>query len=205
MNYARSHGLNIGSNPIKLTFDDHINVNIKTKPGIHIPFMLRIFDLFNNLIIDDEKYFSDIGLDMELYDNYDNPIDNEIYNIINNEIILEKGLMFVIIRIYITDPGKYKLKISIKNKISNLKNENSNTIELYIEVLDCDQSEIKIKDYINNFYTCEKPICIRCDTNKNFECLKSSNNTNNPKYNICQCIKGWKGKDCNELDFYDIK
>ncbi|OUM65904.1 hypothetical protein PIROE2DRAFT_6972 [Piromyces sp. E2] len=206
MNYAGSHGLNIGSNPVKLIFDDNnTNTNIKFLPGNPISLTLKVYDLFDNLIIDNEKYFSNIGLDMKLFDINDNLINDDIYKITNNEISIEKGNILVVIKIYIKEPGKYKLKFNLKSKVNNIIYDNGNTVELFVESLDCNQSDIKKEDNNNMLYICEKPICMKCDTDKNFDCIKRSDTVNNPKINICQCSKGWKGERCDEYDFYNIK
>lgn len=76
---------------------------------------------------------------------------------------------------------------------------------LYKYIIDCDESTIKIIDKYNMFH-CEDPICNdSCNLKVHYQCIKKSNNTNNPLINECPCDGGWDGQLCDNMVFFDTK
>jgi len=77
-----------------------------------------------------------------------------------------------------------------------------------IIIKECDKSYYSIRRS-NNLLYCESPKCDKkCLLNNNFECVKDDNDNNNindPEYNICRCIKGKIGNDCQEDEFFDFR
>lgn len=95
-NIAKSHGNNFATHPFMFKLyekSDKDNSDIKkyssdTIPGGSITFTLELQDGLGNKVIDSEKYYSDIGVQVELFDTQNNTVHNydisKIDNTFNN-------------------------------------------------------------------------------------------------------------------------
>jgi len=97
----------------------------------------------------------------------------------------------------------YKLIIKpINTDIPELLHSN---LTLDISILDCDDSMIHKRDNEGRL-SCETPLCTPdCNLSKNFQCIKGNDDINEPKLNNCKCIGGYKGVNCDVLDYYDFE
>jgi len=82
-NKAKSHGDDFATHPSNFSINYDNNINTEIYSGGFVSLTLTLKDSAENLVIDSEKYYSNIGIEAELYDiNY-----NEVNN--NNYLISE--------------------------------------------------------------------------------------------------------------------
>lgn len=101
-----------------------------------------------------------------------------------------------------TNPGTYILKPVIEN-YSNIKLK-FDDIELKIK--NCNENQIVMKDKYDIQY-CEKPKCHEsCPVNSTATCLAyNSKSVNNKSLNICKCLPGWTGENCDIKIYIDFR
>jgi len=205
-NIATSHGSNFGSSPSKIIFNNKTETKQKIDSGGAIHYEIELLDALNNLIIDNEKYYSDISLDVTLFDVDDNEsLNKKDYKIDNFISTFEKGKVEEnALTIYTSKPGNYLLKIKRKN--NGRINENDNELSIQLEIMDCDKDRIKM--YNKNKYYCEVPKCkASCPVGENANCkpYKDGITINDKEKNICECKKGYTGDSCENEVFVDFR
>ncbi|OUM58386.1 hypothetical protein PIROE2DRAFT_16350 [Piromyces sp. E2] len=199
-NNAMSHGNICATHPSKfIRIKDNNNID-KIHSGGSISLILELLDSFDNIVYDQEKYYSNIGIKTELFDSNKNKMNNSL--IIDNGNVFNNGINKInSLKVFTKKPGEYYLKFSSKTSIHD--SSNFEGIFYKINIDDCKSNTIKLFTP-NELYYCEKPICHKsCQLLINYDCIKGKDNINDVFYNKCQCKKGWKGVKCDEKDFYD--
>ena len=93
-NHANSHGDNFASNPSIIYYNDTnklSNKPLKLISGNSINFNVQLYDEFNHLIDDKEKYYSNINFQVDLINSDNSTLNTKQYKILNNIIIIEHG------------------------------------------------------------------------------------------------------------------
>jgi len=93
------------------------------------------------------------------------------------------------------------IKIAIENYKNNIVFQFN---DIKIKINDCNDDQIKM--YNNNGMPyCETPICNpKCPVEISAYCKSYSNEPiNNPSLNICECLPGYNGTNCENKIFID--
>ncbi|OUM70298.1 hypothetical protein PIROE2DRAFT_56958 [Piromyces sp. E2] len=101
-----------------------------------------------------------------------------------------------------TNPNNYTIIPTIENYNDPIK-FNFNNINITIN--DCNSNQIKMKDKKGIQY-CENPLCHEsCPVGVTAKCLSlHKENINNINENVCECLPGWKGNNCDHKKFVDF-
>ncbi|ORX64116.1 hypothetical protein BCR32DRAFT_273221 [Anaeromyces robustus] len=217
---------------IKLNNSYKNGKEIKIRTGDQIYLNFTLHDEFDQLVKDITKYYSGITLIlyMTINDNKENSNENknEDYNEYENEyyninIYNKKNQNFYRLTGNIgmftngicefnnfrinANPdlyNSYTLKLKVENYNDELEIKYSN---IPIEILNCNNNQIKIYDK-NNIIYCENPKCEEnCPVNEQRATCVPSNkiSVNSPIYNKCECLKGWDGVNCSEKVFINYR
>jgi len=76
-----------------------------------------------------------------------------------------------------------------------------------VKINECDQEQIKIYYKRNSkIFYCEQPLCLESCSN-NTKCIKQSDDihVNDKNLNICKCVSGWKGINCDEKIYINFR
>ncbi|ORX45798.1 hypothetical protein BCR36DRAFT_414395 [Piromyces finnis] len=198
-NTAISHGDIFATHPSKFVVSKNSNNYAETYSGGFIYLTLELQDDLNNKVNDSEKYYSDLGVQAELYEVQNTKVENYIISDIDSLNRINS------LKIYTENPGDYYIHFISKNNSYNILK--TTFLNYKIKINDCDSMNYKLR-LSNNLFYCESPICDKtCVSENYYECIKGNDtdNINTPVNNICKCIKGRKGKNCLESDFADIR
>ncbi|ORX79035.1 hypothetical protein BCR32DRAFT_269702 [Anaeromyces robustus] len=186
-NKSYSHGNDYATNPYNTKISKKTK-NIAVKSGELMPFYFELIDKFNQVIIDESKYYSDFILTI-----YPDDISEDI-EIEGNSCNFSKGKCELNnFKIFSEKPISINVIASIENNKINFKNE-----ELKIDIVDCNDNQIKLYNE-KRFYYCQDPICdVTCPVSEGKAmCKKGDFDKNQNTYlNQCVCIPGWTGKQC---------
>ncbi|OUM63169.1 hypothetical protein PIROE2DRAFT_10326 [Piromyces sp. E2] len=203
-NKAKSHGNDFATHPthFDLIYNNN-NTNFEILSGQKISLTLELKDSLNNIVIDSEKYYSNIGVHTKLLDYKNNEVDN--YYISDIMSTFSNGLNEInSMKVFIETPGLYHIRLNSKSNYFDISSD------FDIKINDCNITEYYKIIKSNNVFYCEEPICYNCNSKYKI-CNKGNNdngsdeiiNINNPEYNTCNCITGRKGINCEEKDFED--
>ncbi|ORX40393.1 hypothetical protein BCR36DRAFT_364685 [Piromyces finnis] len=198
-NVAISHGNNFATSPYYVKYINENNKKFDIMSGMTFPFEFILYDKFNQTVTDLYKYYSNIALNIKSVSS-NCKIHGNICNFSKGQCELNH------FKIYTTNPTTVDFQLALlENNDFNVKFDLEN---ISFKINDCKSGQIKIVGK-NGFYQCEDPICnSNCPVSSGRAlCLKSSNitNINNVLYNKCQCVNGWKGKDCHVMDYSPLK
>ncbi|OUM58115.1 hypothetical protein PIROE2DRAFT_16696 [Piromyces sp. E2] len=201
-NTSISHGNDFATGPNLIKLKDQ-NINKFTvKSGESLSLNYILIDSYNQTIEDNYKYYSNIILHVNIKEDInDIEIQNTIIN--GNECLFSNGICELKnLKIYSEYPINLKLILDLENKNINISNE-----DIDIVIRDCDNNQIKMftKNYL---YYCEDPICNDdCPiSNGTAICKKGSlENINSVQFNLCNCIPGYIGNNCQEKDYLKLK
>ena len=101
-------------------------------------------------------------------------------------------------------PDRFVLKPVIENYNYDI---NFNFNEIEVQINDCSKDQIRMMDN-NKYVYCETPICKNnCPVGTTAKCKPPSleSHENDKMKNICDCIPGWKGDNCNERKYVDFR
>jgi len=93
-NNAISHGNNFATHPTKFVQKLHDNDIHKIFSGGSISLMLELHDEYDNIVYDQENYYSNIGIKAELYD-LNKSIIKDNYIVKENGNIFNNGIFFI--------------------------------------------------------------------------------------------------------------
>eukprot|EP00833_Pecoramyces_ruminatium_P011725 jgi/Orpsp1_1/1185757/evm.model.c7180000095105.1 len=202
-NIAESHGNNIGTKPNRIILTTIKSNQVTLRSGDVYPLKFNLVDDFDNIVFDNSRYYSDIGL--YIY-NSNEKSKKQDYKIKGNRCIFIDGkCQLNNFSIFTKESMNLTLTIAIESIFDYIKIDYD---KLIINIRDCDENQIKIVDKKNNYFYCENPICYEeCPVLKNKAvCVKGNiENVNSIKYNQCQCLPGWINDNCLERDLVDIK
>ncbi|OUM63168.1 hypothetical protein PIROE2DRAFT_10325 [Piromyces sp. E2] len=204
---ATSHGNDFATHPSTFILNNSVNNKDYTmiNSGGIISLILELKDGLGNTVNDPEKYYSDIGVQAELLNNQKILVDNYHINEFDNSF--NNGLNIInSIRVFTENTGEYYIHLKSKNNLYNILK--TAYIDYKIRINDCNSNSYTLKNNHNLIY-CEKPKCnSTCNVDDIFiECVKNddNNSNNNPNYNICRCVKGKTGKNCQQNDYVNIR
>ncbi|ORX65789.1 hypothetical protein BCR32DRAFT_250582 [Anaeromyces robustus] len=198
-NTSESHGDHFATGPYRTNLINNESYEINVKSGEIISLDFVLVDKFNHVVKDISKYYSNIILD----------INNNINNvkISGNVGYFTAGLCkFNAFKVYTQNvTNNIYFNLTLESDDRNIFFNNGN---LKMNIMECDDEQIKIRTKDNYFY-CEKPICNgECanvdinDNNSTFVCVKGDiENVNSVKYNSCQCVLGYTGDKCQYMDY----
>lgn len=180
--------------------DIYENNTIHINSGSSLSFSFKLYDDSNNLIEDKLNYLSFLSIKADLYNKKKSK-----YILTGNTCNFAYGECIMNNLKIIASEEQFTLKFNI---------ENSNKIiikdfnEFNIDVLKCNINEITL--YLKNkLITCIKPVCNSdCPVNTTASCLPPSeiiNSKNTQKYNKCVCNSGYRGINCDEKIFIDLR
>ncbi|ORY54793.1 hypothetical protein LY90DRAFT_646782 [Neocallimastix californiae] len=198
-NISLSHGNITATHPTNIIFAGNKTEITEIYPGASLYFTIELKDELNNTVTDREKYYSDIGISIELKDhqmNEVNPNDYLFPNIVSSFI---NGLNIIqYFKIYSKNIGTFYLQITPKT--TSLDDLANYKLLYKLNIKDCNSDLIKITNNEGIFH-CESPICMNCNTTGNFECIKYKDEINDYRYNQCICKKGYYGETCSDMIF----
>lgn len=100
------------------------------------------------------------------------------------------------------NPNIYILKIKIDNYEDNIEFKFEN---IEITIKQCGENQITLYNS-NNIIYCENPKCKDdCPVDVSAICKPFSQTFNNIESNICECLRGWEGINCNNRIFIDFR
>jgi len=101
------------------------------------------------------------------------------------------------------NPGQYILKPIIENYNDKIE---FHFDDINVEIKECNDNQIKFIDKYG-IQHCENPICKEsCPINKSAVCKPYyEENINDINMNICECLSGWTGENCEEKVFIDYR
>ncbi|KAG4088500.1 hypothetical protein H8356DRAFT_1280889 [Neocallimastix lanati (nom. inval.)] len=195
-NTAESHGNNYATDPYMTDLLKSDINNFVIKSGDSFPLKFNLTDEFNQIIKDESKLYSNMGLKISIANE-----DNNKYKLNGNMCFFSNGICDLNnFKIFSTDPGNVKLKISLEHENNKVILTNK---EINVKLEKCDKEQIKITDK-HNFYSCENPICEEsCPIlNGTAECIKGyKENINSIELNQCKCLPGWEEINCDKRVF----
>ncbi|ORX81129.1 hypothetical protein BCR32DRAFT_293444 [Anaeromyces robustus] len=182
--------------------------------GDYFPLIFTLYDAYGNIVQDVSKYYSSITLRLELKlkkenNTNDKNKESKIFLIGNLGSFVNGKCDFNNLRIY-AEPNIYTLNLYIDNYNGKI---DLRFDDIIINVNDCNEFQIKKYDH-RGFYYCENPICREsCPTLLSY--YKKNNEFSNNEVsaickpynrslpindidkNICICLPGWSGYNCD--------
>jgi len=153
--------------------------------------------------LDISNYYSVIILKLLLINKYNENKTNNNYKLFGNVCNFIEGQCDMNnLQIY-ASPGQYVLRPIIENNKDNIS---FNFDEIEVQINECNENQIKMIDKYGNPY-CDTPICkSSCPVGNTARCKSPSPelNENDITKNICECIPGYKGNNCDEKKFVDF-
>ncbi|OUM60242.1 hypothetical protein PIROE2DRAFT_14060, partial [Piromyces sp. E2] len=179
------------------------NNSINITPGEFFPLSFVLYNEFNKPVQDSSLYYSSMLLKVNLIKINDK--NGTIANSQNDFILTGNVGSFINgkcelnnFRIF-AKTGAYYLNVELEN---NVEKVNTQIEKVIINVTECHDNQILIyKNKNKDIISCEKPICRKdCPITTTASCEIPSRNVtaNNVNENICVCIIGWTGKNCQE-------
>ncbi|OUM70113.1 hypothetical protein PIROE2DRAFT_1794, partial [Piromyces sp. E2] len=198
------------SNPTYIALNTELtNENLNIVTGDHFPLEFTLYDEYYNIVEDITRYYSSMTLKLTLEEenpnqNYE---DNENKNSINYKLIgnigsFVKGQCKLNNLIIYANPNTYKVKLIIENYNGNL---HFMFDDIIINVKSCDSDIIKMYDK-NNILYCENPKCKdQCPVDSSAVCKAyQEEGINDINKNICECLPGWEGDNCERKIYIDF-
>ncbi|OUM65637.1 hypothetical protein PIROE2DRAFT_7303 [Piromyces sp. E2] len=100
------------------------------------------------------------------------------------------------------NPNEYIMEPVIENYNGKIQ---FNFTKIDITITDCKENQLK-RLMKNNLYYCENPKCeSSCPIDTSAICKLNSEFENNPHKNICQCLAGYEGENCETKIFLNYK
>ncbi|ORX80652.1 hypothetical protein BCR32DRAFT_268738 [Anaeromyces robustus] len=205
-NTAKSHGINFATHPEKFIQTEKKETGvlepISLKSGEPFNMVIELQDSLGNVVIDNEKYYSNIGIQMELLDENYNLVNTTDYYLPECITSFNNGLNFIrMSEMFIRKPGTYYLNIKAKTTIFYLLKETDCVYQL--NIADCGTNEIKLYNS-DGFYYCEEPKCRSHLNEDNVICIKGNDYINDPDLNHYICKDGMTGDNCDQYLYYNI-
>ncbi|ORX49040.1 hypothetical protein BCR36DRAFT_413035 [Piromyces finnis] len=188
---------------IKLNSSIYKN-EIKITTGDHLPLNFILYDEYDQPIEDETEYYSTILIKLSLIPitNNDKELIDDVhnkYNLIGNVGTYVNGeINFDNLKIYAHN-GTYQLNLLIKNYNYDIKFDEI----IYINVSECSKDQITLYNNYDMPY-CETPKCsLECLNKENTMCIppEIKSFVNDIKLNKCVCKEGWSGTKCDEKVF----
>ncbi|OUM62398.1 hypothetical protein PIROE2DRAFT_61916 [Piromyces sp. E2] len=201
-NIGKSHGNDISSPPSYILSKNEYNNTITISSGSYLSFVFNIYDENNNILKDNNNYFTFISVNSVINSTQNNgyfQITGKECNFYYGECQLNKLKI-------LAQPGQYSLKFEIDN-FSKFNTKIKIEEEYKLIITKCKDNEIGIYSR-NGLLSCEVPICYsNCPIGTSASCisLNTTYNINSPKYNMCTCYEGYTGNDCDQKIFIDIR
>eukprot|EP00833_Pecoramyces_ruminatium_P013796 jgi/Orpsp1_1/1187828/evm.model.d7180000060425.1 len=216
-NTVNSYLNNYSSRPSYILLNRRIkNKYVDITTGDVFPLSFTLYDAYDNVVKDITKYYSSLNIKILLVkkDNNNNNNNNnnnlnvnktnkKEYNIKGNICFFSNGHCKLNNLQIFAKPNTYILRFLLDNYENDIKLKFD---DMEINVKDCDNDK-QIKKYNRDgVLYCENPICkATCPTNTSAICLPfHKENLNDIEKNICECIKGWEGENCNAKKFIDF-
>ncbi|OUM67071.1 hypothetical protein PIROE2DRAFT_5559, partial [Piromyces sp. E2] len=199
-NTSESHGNDLATGPYLINYSLNLN-QTSIKSGEALPIEFTLTDKLNQTVNDMSKYYSNIILSINIDKNEEEgyEYENNDIKIIGNVCNFSKGKCGLNnFKIYSKNPLNVNLLLSLDNENKNIFFKND---KLKLIINNCDSNQFKM--YIKGkYYYCENPLCGDNCPASSAMCIKNENkNTNDKNLNICECIKGWKGDECQLKDY----
>ncbi|OUM67073.1 hypothetical protein PIROE2DRAFT_5561 [Piromyces sp. E2] len=201
-NTSESHGNKYATNPYSINTVSYNSKEIIIKSGELFPLEFILVDKFNQTVYDISKYYSNVML--TIYDEDITKNENDI-KIEGNTCNFTKGKCELQnFKIYSKNLTTLNLNLILEyeNKLINVNN-----IPIKLIIDDCSNDQIKLFMKNSEYYYCENPKCNdNCPKDKAV-CVKSKINNiniNDKNINICSCLAGWKGYNCELKDYLHI-
>jgi hypothetical protein len=193
---------NYTSKPSYITLENIQTLDKIITSGKFLPLNFTLHDGYGNIMVDITKYYSSLTIKVTLKEvNNSNNNNNIIYSVSGNIGSFLFGICELNYFRIFARPNKYLLNFQVENYIDKIDIK-FNDIE--IEVMECERSQIKKYDK-NGLLYCEDPICrSSCQTNISAICLPNEQNINDVDHNICFCMEGWEGIDCEKRIFTNL-
>ncbi|ORY73031.1 hypothetical protein LY90DRAFT_503424 [Neocallimastix californiae] len=221
-NKAISYGNFLSTLPLKIRLENNNLQSLYIQSNNYIPLNFTLYDNYGQFVNDTLRYYSDITIKVSVIYN-DKSFNNQIinrntlkkislrndydssYKISGNVGSFTNGFCHLQnFKIQTKDKMNLMLRFEVENYIDNIYFITNN---ISISINDCTNIQYTKKDK-NNFIQCEEFNCFpKCDSVKSF-CKKNYTNSyyeNSPKYNICTCKEGYKGDDCDDHIYDDIR
>ncbi|ORX56015.1 hypothetical protein BCR36DRAFT_280564 [Piromyces finnis] len=165
------------------------NVIIKNNIFIHNKAGIMGGGLFSHNLYNKSFFINNIDIN-----------DDKNYNLIGNTGSFSNGHCELNNFRIFSNPNRYYLNIWVENNGNNNNIEIKNN-EIEIEILGCDENQIKMYDKDGILY-CENAICKdNCPIDISANCIPYYNERyNNIDKNICSCLPGWTGNNLQNSD-----
>ncbi|OUM63281.1 hypothetical protein PIROE2DRAFT_10249 [Piromyces sp. E2] len=215
-NFANDFDNNYTSKPSYILLNTILAKNKKIYSGDYLPLMFDLYDEYGK-IMEVNNYINNIimKVTMEKKNEHNNNSNNN--NNDNNKSKVKTHYLTGNVASFISgkcnlnslqiyaNPDQYILRFSIENYNEFITLNTTNT---EIEVMECDNKKIKKYDTFHNITYCEEPTCLdSCPIKKSAECLPNPNDNtiNDPTKNICHCLEGFEGINCQDYIIVDYK
>ncbi|OUM61162.1 hypothetical protein PIROE2DRAFT_12876 [Piromyces sp. E2] len=175
------------------------NVTTKINSGDYFPLTFTLYNDFDNIITDINKYFNMITLKLEIIDK-NHFLNNrynvsEYYYIIGNIGTFVNGICELNNLQIFANPNEYVLIPKIENYDDDIKYKSDN---IMVSINDCKEDQIKMINEKNKIQYCEDARCNEnCPVDISARCIPFKNGEiNDINKNLCECLSGWEGEIC---------
>ncbi|KAL6625859.1 hypothetical protein U3516DRAFT_794237 [Neocallimastix sp. 'constans'] len=189
-NTSESYGDIYATKPDRIILNNMKSDEIIIKSGEIYPLEFLLLDEFNQIVIDDSRYYTEIYLEINKISDEKNE-DNIKIN--GNDCIFTRGKCILnSFTVYSTNKLSVVLFASVDNKYHDV---NIDGYQFKMNITDCDESQFKKFDKNNKYFYCENPKCSdECPVAlEKAICVKGNKNTINS--NSCTCLPGWIGEN----------